>query len=112
MARRRREVLVLRFNDRASAGDLVSIGLYGADPQELRAFAAELDHARQVLISVRDELGNRITNDLRWEGPDAFVFRHAWQSSYAPVITRTAAQLQDTAQLLRQQAMQQDQASS
>lgn len=85
---------------------------HGSDPQELRAFAAELDHAGEVLAGVRRELNHRINGSLRWEGPDAFVFKHVWQSSYAPVIARTAAELEDTARLVREQAGQQEQASS
>ncbi|MFQ4148491.1 hypothetical protein AAGW05_07300 [Arthrobacter sp. LAPM80] len=87
-------------------------GLYGADPEDLREFARELLRAQNVLLSVRSELSSCITSTLRWEGPDAFVFRHAWQSSYAPVIGRTAAMLSDTARMLTAQACEQDTASS
>lgn len=90
----------------------MSPAFHGADPEELRAFAAELDHAHQTLMAVRSELNSRIANKLHWEGPDAFVFKHAWQSSYAPVIARTAVELQDTARLVREQAAEQESASS
>lgn len=69
----------------------MSTGLYGADPEELRQFARELEHANTVLLAVKSQLSARISSNLRWEGPDAFVFRHAWQSSYAPVLGQAAA---------------------
>ena len=90
----------------------MSPAFHGADPKELRAFANELDRAQDTLMAVRHELSARINNNLRWEGPDAFVFKHAWQSSYAPVIARTAAELRHTAQLVRAQAAAQESASS
>lgn len=90
----------------------MSPAFHGADPEELRQFARDLDRAHDLLMSVRGELGNRISHKLRWEGPDAFVFKHAWQSSYAPVIGRNAAMLAATAQLIRTEADEQEQSSS
>lgn len=89
----------------------MSTGLYGADPEELHHFARDLALAHTVLLTVTQELSARITSQLRWEGPDAFVFRHAWQSSYAPVIARTAAMLEATSQLVTAQANEQQDAS-
>ncbi len=89
----------------------MSTGLYGADPEELHHFARDLARAHTVLLTVTQELSARITSQLRWEGPDAFVFRHAWQSSYAPVIARTAAMLEATSQLVTAQANEQQDAS-
>ena len=90
----------------------MSTGLHGSDPDDLRQFARELEQAHRVLLVVRQELSARITSQLRWEGPDAFVFRHAWQSSYAPVIARTAAMLEATARAVTAQAAEQQAASS
>ncbi|MGO2541420.1 MAG: hypothetical protein ACTH8J_09760 [Specibacter sp.] len=90
----------------------MSTGLYGADPEELRQFARELEHANTVLLAVKSQLSARISSNLRWEGPDAFVFRHAWQSSYAPVIGQAAAMLEATAHTLQAQAAEQESASS
>lgn len=90
----------------------MSPAIIGADPDDLRQLAGELDHAQEMLLSAKNQLGARITSQLRWEGPDAFVFRHAWQSSYSPVIARTAAMLADTARMVRAQAAQQELASS
>lgn len=86
-------------------------GLQGADPEALRQFARDMDRAGQQLLALKQELGARIANNLQWEGPDAFVFRHAWQSSYAPVIGKAAAMLTDTARALNAQAMGQETAS-
>ncbi|WP_207344550.1 hypothetical protein [Arthrobacter sp. E3] len=89
----------------------MSTGLYGADPEELHHFAQDLDRAHTVLLTITQELNARITSRLRWEGPDAFVFRHAWQSSYAPVIAQTAAMLKATEQQVTTQANEQQEAS-
>lgn len=90
----------------------MSTGHLGAAPEDLRQFAVELERAHTVLSTVLNELSARISNNLRWEGPDAFVFRHAWQSSYAPVIVQTAALLESTAHALNVQAAEQESASS
>ncbi|GAA4656243.1 hypothetical protein [Arthrobacter cryoconiti] len=87
-------------------------GLQGSDPDELRRFAYDLNAAAGALMTIRTELGSHISNNLRWEGPDAFMFRHAWQSSYAPVIAKGADMLNDAALHLQFQADQQDTASS
>jgi uncharacterized protein YukE len=89
----------------------MTTGLQGADPEDMRRFAHDLDQAHDRLLALRSELGARITNNLRWEGPDAFVFRHAWQSSYAPVIAKAAAMLGETARTVKAQAAEQEQAS-
>ena len=90
----------------------MSPAIIGADPDELLQLAGELEHAQEALLTVKNQLGSRITSQLRWEGPDAFVFRHAWQSSYSPAIARTAAMLAETARMVRTQAAQQELASS
>ncbi|MHA7305030.1 hypothetical protein ACX80E_07265 [Arthrobacter sp. TMN-49] len=89
----------------------MSTGLHGADPEDLRQFAVELEHATSVLLTVKNDLSAKINNSLRWEGPDAFVFRHAWQSSYAPVIGQTAALFESTAQMVKAHAAEQESAS-
>ncbi len=86
-------------------------GLQGSDPGALHQLARDMDHAGQRLDELRRELGARIANNLRWEGPDAFFFRHAWQSSYSPVIGKAAAMLTETARRLDAQAAGQDSAS-
>ena len=90
----------------------MSNGLQGANPEELRNFARELEQAQSILLRTKSELSQRILGNLRWEGPDAFVFKHAWTSSYAPVISQTAALLADTARLLQAQAAEQESASA
>lgn len=90
----------------------MSTGLHGSDPEELRAFARELEQAQAVLLRIKSELGQRISSNLRWEGPDAFFFKHAWQSSYSPVIGQTAAMLEQTAAMVKAQAAEQEAASS
>lgn len=103
--------LRLRVPKEASVGEAMSTGLQGADPDGLRQFARDLERAHTMLLAVKAELSARITSQLRWEGPDAFVFRHAWQSSYAPVIAQTAAMLEATARLVAAQAEEQQDAS-
>lgn len=89
----------------------MSPAFFGADTQELLQLARELERTQEALGNVCRELGAKINGRLRWEGPDAFVFRHAWQSSYSPSIAKTAAMLGDTAALIRKQAAEQDAAS-
>ncbi|ALE05309.1 hypothetical protein AL755_07225 [Arthrobacter sp. ERGS1:01] len=86
-------------------------GLLGADADALRALARDLEHAQSELLAVRGGLSAHIALKLHWEGPDAFVFRHAWQSSYAPVIGRAATLLGDTARALAAEAAAQETAS-
>lgn len=100
------------FHEKENAGEAMSTGLYGSDPEELRQFARELEQATNILLAVKSELSTRISSTLRWEGPDAFFFRHAWQSSYAPVIGQAAQMLEDTAHTLLLQASEQESASS
>ncbi len=90
----------------------MSTGFQGADPEDLRRFALDLEHAHDILLTVKNELNTRITSQLRWEGPDAFVFKHAWRSSYAPVILQAATMLEDTAHTLKAQAAAQETTSS
>ena len=90
----------------------MSNNLHGGDPNELRDFARDLERARSVLLRINTELSQRISGNLRWEGPDAFVFKHAWRSSYSPVITQTAAMLEETAVLIKAQAAEQESASA
>lgn len=86
--------------------------LHGGDPDELRDFARELEHVQSVLLGINTELSKRISGHLRWEGPDAFVFKHAWRSSYSPVITQTATMLEETASAIKAQAAEQESASA
>lgn len=90
----------------------MSGSLQGSDPNDLRDFARALEQAQNQLLRTRSELSQRISNNLRWEGPDAFVFRHAWTSSYAPVISQVAAMMADTARTLKAQAAEQEAASA
>ncbi|WP_104109026.1 MULTISPECIES: hypothetical protein [unclassified Arthrobacter] len=90
----------------------MSSSLHGADPDELREFARALDHAHSELRRINAELSQRISGDLRWEGPDAFVFKHAWRSSYSPVITQTATMLEETSVRVKAQAAEQESASA
>jgi hypothetical protein len=80
----------------------------GAEPDELRQFALDLQEAGLSLLAVKNDLGTGLRRALGWDGPDAFVFRHAWASSYAPVIGNAAAMLGDTARELNSEAVQRE----
>lgn len=87
-------------------------GMQGANLEEMRHLARDLEAASQQLLTIRQELGQRIRHQLAWEGPDAFVFKHAWQSSYAPVMAAGASMLKETAVKLQRQAVEQETASA
>ncbi|WP_026554042.1 hypothetical protein [Arthrobacter sp. 35W] len=84
----------------------------GADPGDLRDLASSMIQSAEALAQIRARLSARITEELRWYGPDAFVFRHAWMSSYAPVLGRTSDMLHLAAGRLREQAAEQERTSS
>lgn len=83
----------------------------GADSEELRQFGADLLAAQRRLTAVQNDLSARISSNLRWEGADAFVFRHAWRSSYAPVLGKAASMLADASAQVVAEAAAQDEAS-
>lgn len=87
-------------------------GLLGADTEDMRRFAKDLDLAANTLNGLRGQLSAKVSHGLQWEGPDAFMFRHAWQSSYAPVIAKSVQMLHETAVKIRSQAAAQEAASS
>lgn len=87
-------------------------GLQGANTEQMRQLARDFESASQELVGIRTELSQRISHQLEWEGPDAFVFKHAWQSSYAPVLMRAAAMLAESSACLNHQAAEQDATSA
>lgn len=90
----------------------MTYGLQGANLEEMRRLAHDLELASAQLQALRTELNQRISAHLAWEGSDAFVFRHAWQSSYSPVIAKGVAMLTETAQKIRHQAAEQQETSA
>ncbi|MGA7205348.1 MAG: hypothetical protein WBX27_12035 [Specibacter sp.] len=80
-------------------------GVAGADADELRQFARDLQEARRELLALKQDFGTGLGRETSWDGPDAFVFRHAWASSYAPVIGNAADMLGEAARRLMGEAV-------
>jgi len=86
--------------------------MLGANPEELRALAQEMLLRAELLKDARATLSGKINGSLQWHGRDAFFFKHAWNSSHAPTLLKTAELLREASRKLQQQAQQQEDTSS
>lgn len=84
--------------------------LLGADPEQLRAFAKEVDESATKLKSTSASL-SAIVARTSWTGPDASRFKSSWGSHRATLI-KVSAGLSNIAKLLTNNAAEQDKASS
>jgi hypothetical protein len=84
--------------------------VYGADVQDLEAFARRLtvgaDQMERIASAVRASL-----HSIRWNGPDAEEVRRAWDSSYGPRLKSAAQDLRSAAERVRKNAGEQSRAS-
>ncbi|AJT40539.1 hypothetical protein UM93_01460 [Psychromicrobium lacuslunae] len=86
--------------------------MLGADPEELRALAREMSQRADQLREARATLSAKVNGPLQWHGPDAFFFKHAWNSSHAPTLHKAAEMLLEASRRLQQQAQDQQDTSS
>ena len=87
-------------------------GFLGADPVDLARLAKEMEEHAELIRQTRSTLGAVVNGDLPWRGPDAYFFRHAWNSSHAPTLASGAELLSAASRKLREQAAAQQQTSN
>lgn len=84
--------------------------MLGADPEQLREFAKELQAAGKNLRHTELTLTSVVSN-IRWNGPDADNFRRAW-SGHKRSIAQIVSGMNDVSASLLRNAQEQEQASS
>lgn len=82
-------------------------GFLGADPAILQQLAREMESQAGLIRDTRSALSNVVNSALPWQGPDAFFFRHVWNSSHAPTLAAGAELLSNASRHLLEQAAQQ-----
>lgn len=83
----------------------------GADVEQLRAFAKDINGGSRRLNSIAMSL-NGTLNGISWHGQDSDRFRRDWSSSHLRSIRAVAAELDLVAKLLLDNAAEQDGASA
>lgn len=86
-------------------------GFIGADPEELRSLASAFGGAGARLEATASEVSGAFGRTT-WVGYDAERFGQDWQSRIGPVLRSAAETLREQGELLRAEALQQEQASS
>ena len=87
--------------------------MLGADVEELRALARDFAGSSQKLAQAQRTLDGAVNQLPRyWQGPDAQRFASQWRGQHRGVISRTAAMLDDTADLLKKNATEQEHTSA
>lgn len=87
--------------------------MLGADLEELRALARDFSGNSQKLVQAQKIIDGAVNQLPRyWQGPDAQRFASQWRGQHRGVISRTAAMLDESADLLKKNAQEQEQASS
>lgn len=84
---------------------------YGANPDEMRDLATALDAESMNLNLWRGVLGSRLQSGV-WVGPRADSFRRTWTGKHDKLLLEVARFLADAGKSLRENAAEQDQASS
>lgn len=87
------------------------MGVYGADVEQLGVLARQIDAAATQLRSI-DQATSALVSSGRWHGPDADSFRSAWASTHSRLMMSTASQLAQVAQIVRANALAQEQTSA
>ncbi|GAA2394845.1 hypothetical protein Cme02nite_54860 [Catellatospora methionotrophica] len=85
-------------------------GFVGADPEQLDAFADQLDRGARSLEGVRSTIGGTLGR-VHWEGRDGEHVRQEWRQRQTAVISAACEMLRQTARTLRTNAAQQRGAS-
>lgn len=85
--------------------------LYGADVAQLRQLAASLRAAGRRLEGQQQSLAGHVSA-VRWPGPDAEIFRQAWQDSHSRSLLAAASFLSTAAEAVLRHAQEQEAASS
>lgn len=86
-------------------------GVWGLDVQQVRELGTNLDREADQIDGILSKLTG-ILNNTQWTGPDATHFRNEWQGAHSSSLRKVAAALRETAGMARNNANQQEQASS
>ena len=86
-------------------------GFQGADTEQLRRLASEMQTRAGRLAELRARLQPLVMDRAAWSGPDAEAFRSEWSGQVAGKLTSTAAKLKADVGDLRRQADDQDRTS-
>jgi AraC-like DNA-binding protein len=85
--------------------------LHGADVEQLRQLARQIDTAASQLTSIGGATSALVASG-RWQGPDADSFRSAWNSTHSRLIQSTSSQLSQVAHVVLANALAQEQTSA
>lgn len=83
----------------------------GADPDALRATAAQFVRAAEVLRTVQGSVSGVVSNAAIWRGPDALRFRSEWEARGIASLNAAIGSLNGAAESLRRNAEEQVSAS-
>lgn len=85
--------------------------MLGANPAELRSLAADMEMSATSFDSARTQLASTFSS-IRWRGPDAARSIDGFHNQQAPQLISAVSLLRDCAKKLRNNADEQDKASS
>lgn len=83
----------------------------GADPDQLRATAAQFGRATEILRNALGSLNGIVSNAGIWRGPDALRFRSEWEGRSVAALNAAITSLDGAAESLRRHADEQVAAS-
>lgn len=86
-------------------------GFYGADVEDLRRLAQELERNARSLDGIATVLSAAIAS-TRWPGPDGERFSHEWTNQHRAVLVRAGGHLSTASQTLARNASEQEQTSA
>ncbi|MFV8228602.1 hypothetical protein [Mycolicibacterium fortuitum] len=88
------------------------MNLVGADVDQLRKLARQLDASADTLRSAAKSLGSLTSDVSGWRGVDADRFRSDWSGVSIPAVNGTVDALRRGAEMIRRNADEQEQASA
>lgn len=89
----------------------MSTTLYGMDIQAARDLVRVMNSDSDTINQLTARL-TQVLEGTAWFGPDAQRFRSDWSGQYVPALQNVVRALQENAQVLAQQADDQERASS
>ncbi len=86
-------------------------GMYGSNPDQLRALAKSATRGSTELIQLQRIISRKL-EECQWRGPDAVKFRTLWDSDIAPRIHGAAESMSSVGKHLKRSADEQENVSS
>lgn len=87
------------------------MAMLGMDPGAVRALAKQMDGAASDINNILSRISKQL-GSTQWVGKDADQFRNEWNTTHVKSLRNAATSLINTATKARQEATQQEQASS